>query len=92
MSEHAVAREWEMQLDARSQWWMVFDGPMSQEMGEHVKVREVRPGEITLTREELIHVFARAYCAPGNTHKVLDSEIGIAMAAELFPEGKEVAK
>lgn len=53
-------------------------------------MREVLPGEITINREELIGVFARAYCTPGNTHKILDSEIGLAMVAELFgplPEG-----
>lgn len=41
---------------------------------------------VYLTREVLRETFARAYCAEENSHKVLDTEICLAMEKELFGE------
>lgn len=39
---------------------------------------------MTLTRETVLQALARGYCAPGNTHKELDSKLLYAMADEVM--------
>ena len=42
------------------------------------------------TQEQIIHAYAQAYCVFPNTGKVMDADIGLAMAKILFsPEESE---
>lgn len=52
-----------------------------------IGVAILRPGEIVISREQLIHAFAQAYCEPINAHKEFDARIGEAMINRLFPTG-----
>lgn len=62
--------------------------PWPKEEGTHV--REVLPGEITLTREEFRVAFAKAYATPENANKRLDGTLGLAIERMLFEsEGSE---
>ena len=47
---------------------------------------EIHPGELIISRKELIEAFAQAYCTPINKNKELDSHIGMAIVNKLFPE------
>lgn len=40
--------------------------------------------QITITRTQLLQAFGQAYCSTKNQMKVLDSEVGIALADILF--------
>lgn len=84
--------------DKRREWWVgITENGFGKWLSEHesfaavgeyecvkkIHVREVRPGEITLTREEL-HLIQKKY---HKMDRLLDAK---ALEAELFPEGTEV--
>lgn len=49
-----------------------------------IHVIEIEPSERLFTKADILQAFGYVYTLPGNTHKVLDSEIGIALADHLF--------
>ena len=58
-------------------------------LGESRLAKRIKEGEIIVTREQVIHAFAQAFCEPGNTHKEMDTVLGMAMVRILFGEVKE---
>ena len=60
MSNDTKPREWQMQFDTRSVWWMVFDGPMG-EVDEEITVVEKLPDHITISRSEFIASYREAF-------------------------------
>ncbi len=82
-SEHDTRREWKLRLN--------YDGEMSWSagfpIGQEIHVREVRPGEITLTKEEWLKLKNEGLAGlwRGKHHSMVEF-----MQAKLFPEGKEV--
>ena len=96
--QHATRREW--WIDRHHQIW---DKPQPWPESEEtlskccILFREVMPGEVTLTRERFRHAFGAAFCEPGNTHKEMDSTLGLAVEKMLFgpdplPEGTQVGE
>jgi hypothetical protein len=48
-----------------------------------VHLVELREGEVIIDREKFTHAFAQAYCTPKHSHKILDPELGLSIAARL---------
>ncbi len=82
------AREWWILRAPGLPDYVYRDAKVAEEnstrgMDEQIHVREVRPGEITLTRDEFVHCLARLDCS---------FKSAVKLARELFPEGAPPAE